>query len=306
VDRAVALAENNGAELTLVSVLKPAGTGMMFFKEKQAAELETRLREDHMSCLTSLADPHRQRIKIGTKVLSGVPFLEIIYEVLRHGRDLVMKTPANPDWIDDLFGSDDMHLLRKCPCPVWMVKADASQAYTNILASVDVDAAEETEASQASQNAMNFQILQMAASLSVSEASQLHVVHVWDALAESLMHSALVNIPEKEIAEYVRTAQQMQRSKLNRLLRDVEATESGAMLRHIIPRLHLIRGVPSKAIPELARKEHIELVVMGTVGRTGIPGFIMGNTAETILHQMHCSVLAIKPPGFQSPVTLEA
>jgi nucleotide-binding universal stress UspA family protein len=44
---------------------------------------------------------------------------------------------------------------------------------------------------------------------------------------------------------------------------------------------------------------------MGTVARTGIPGFIMGNTAETILNQIDASVLAIKPPGFGTPVTLD-
>jgi nucleotide-binding universal stress UspA family protein len=47
-------------------------------------------------------------------------------------------------------------------------------------------------------------------------------------------------------------------------------------------------------------------VVMGTVGRTGIPGLIMGNSAETILQQVDCSVLAIKPPGFIAPVTVDA
>jgi universal stress protein E len=45
---------------------------------------------------------------------------------------------------------------------------------------------------------------------------------------------------------------------------------------------------------------------METVGRTGIPGLLMGNTAETILQQVNCSVLAIKPPGFVTPVTLDA
>jgi nucleotide-binding universal stress UspA family protein len=44
---------------------------------------------------------------------------------------------------------------------------------------------------------------------------------------------------------------------------------------------------------------------MGTVARIGIPGFIMGNTAETILNHIDCSVLAVKPPGFATPVTLE-
>jgi hypothetical protein len=35
------------------------------------------------------------------------------------------------------------------------------------------------------------------------------------------------------------------------------------------------------------------------------PGFIIGNTAETILNQIDCSVLAIKPSGFATAVTLE-
>jgi hypothetical protein len=45
---------------------------------------------------------------------------------------------------------------------------------------------------------------------------------------------------------------------------------------------------------------------MGSVGRTGIPGFIMGNTAEMILNQIDCSVLVIKPPGFATLVTVES
>lgn len=41
---------------------------------------------------------------------------------------------------------------------------------------------------------------------------------------------------------------------------------------------------------------------MGTVARTGIPGFIIGNTAENTLREIRCSLLALKPNGFVSPV----
>jgi len=47
-----------------------------------------------------------------------------------------------------------------------------------------------------------------------------------------------------------------------------------------------------------------DLVVMGTVARTGIAGWLIGNTAEAILEQLQCSVLAVKPHGFVSPVKL--
>lgn len=45
---------------------------------------------------------------------------------------------------------------------------------------------------------------------------------------------------------------------------------------------------------------------MGTVGRTGLNGLIMGNTAETLLRSLRCSVLAVKPEGFVSPVRAAA
>lgn len=48
------------------------------------------------------------------------------------------------------------------------------------------------------------------------------------------------------------------------------------------------------------------ILVMGTVGRTGIPGLVIGNTAEAILNQVHCSILAVKPPDFVSPVSEES
>jgi nucleotide-binding universal stress UspA family protein len=67
--------------------------------------------------------------------------------------------------------------------------------------------------------------------------------------------------------------------------------------------LHL-KGAPGDAIPEHAQSAGIDTVVMGTVGRTGIPGFFTGNTAETILRRISCSLIAVKPAGFVSPVTL--
>jgi len=39
------------------------------------------------------------------------------------------------------------------------------------------------------------------------------------------------------------------------------------------------------------------------VGRNGIEGLLLGNTADKLLNHCDCSVLAVKPDGFVSPIT---
>ena len=67
---------------------------------------------------------------------------------------------------------------------------------------------------------------------------------------------------------------------------------------------HLIYGDPPVVIPWVVEKTETDLLVMGTVGRSGLYGFLMGNTAERILNKVDCSILAVKPSGFVCPVKL--
>ena len=88
-------------------------------------------------------------------------------------------------------------------------------------------------------------------------------------------------------------------------MREADAKLGSDAMDYLKPQLHLLKGSARKEIPALAKRLQVDCIVMGTVARTGIPGFIMGNTAETILEQIDCSVLALKPPGFVTPVALE-
>jgi len=65
---------------------------------------------------------------------------------------------------------------------------------------------------------------------------------------------------------------------------------------------HMVAGDPRVVLPRMASQLNIGLIVMGTVARTGLSGLIMGNTAEDILRSVECSVLAVKPEGFVTPV----
>jgi nucleotide-binding universal stress UspA family protein len=104
--------------------------------------------------------------------------------------------------------------------------------------------------------------------------------------------------------DWERRHHQQSLESLLRAIRTEHKAVSDA-LDYLKPRTHLLQGSASREIPKLAKNLAVDCIVMGTVGRTGIRGILMGNTAETILAQIDSSVLAIKPEGFSTPIALE-
>jgi nucleotide-binding universal stress UspA family protein len=305
-ERAVTLAENNQANLTVITVA-PSISAVIGMPDGRAitTELQTATINSYKQELENLVGPYRQRIKVKTRVLIGTPFLEIIREVLRNAHDLVIKCHESLGRLDRVFSSDDKHLLRKCPCPVWMVRPQTSNLFDRILATVDVDDSYPPDELKTRQ-ALNEMVLQLAGSLAVSEFAQLHVAHAWEAIGEGAMrYGAFMQRPENEVNAYVEQVRQHHEKQLDTLMMRLSTRLGQDAIDYIKPQLHMQKGTARKEIPELARRLQVDCIVMGTVARTGIPGLFMGNTAETILDQLECSVLAIKPHGFVTPVTLE-
>ncbi len=60
--------------------------------------------------------------------------------------------------------------MRKCPCPVWVIKSTYYKQYTRILAAVDVDPYNDEE-----RNALNTKIMDLTPSLALLEQSEFHV-----------------------------------------------------------------------------------------------------------------------------------
>jgi nucleotide-binding universal stress UspA family protein len=67
---------------------------------------------------------------------------------------------------------------------------------------------------------------------------------------------------------------------------------------------HLRHGHVGVILPAFIETEEIDLVVMGSLTRTGIAGLISGSAAEQIFYSAYCAVLVVKPPNFVSPVVL--
>jgi universal stress protein E len=297
--RAVKLAERNQASLSVVDVTppfldrpEPHGDSALMQDLQMAIASE---RKERLACLIQ---PHSQRLHIETKILHGTTYLEVIREVLRNRHDLVIKCPATPSWLDRLLSSSDISLLRECPCPVWLIKPEASGVTKRVLAAVDVDDIYPPP-ELATRRALNVRIMELAISLALLESAELHVVHAWEAIGEStLRRSMFLRRPETEVDAYVRKVRQRHGQLLDAFLQELD--------REAMDGVHMPKGAASQEIPALAKRLMIDCIVMGTVARTGISGFIMGNTAESVLDQVDCSVLAIKPPGFETPVILES
>jgi len=305
VEHAAKLAERNQASLTVVEVIDEVPPNTTLFERTMSSiDLQAEIIAEHQNRLQTLVSPYCQKIDMKTKVLTGILFLEVIYEILRNEHDLVFKTTDSGELLNRVFGSDDMHLLRKCPCPVWLVKPESPKTYQMILAAVDVNEYYPTEELD-TRRILNHQILEMASSLALSECAELHIIHSWLALYEGMMRGAFMARPEEEVVSYIEKVKQQHVQNMNVLMSESIDKLGQDTLEFLKPKKHLIKGDPRKIIPAFAEEIKADLVVMGTVARTGISGFFMGNTAETILNQLNCSVLAIKPQGFITPVTLD-
>jgi len=299
---AVDVAERNDARLTALMVIERIPP---YLTRLTPYMLQQKRMEEQLAALDRLCAWVSGRVDIEAKIVEGTPFLEVIREVLRHGRDLVVKsTEEDPDLMRWLFGTTDMHLLRKCPCPVWLIKSTKPTPIRRILAAVDFN--ELDPSGQDTAEPLNRKILELAGSLASLERSELHVVHTWFPIGESLMRGERMGMTPQEVELYVKELRLVHRHWLDRMMRKARKWLGRESYEALKPRTHLPKGDAGEAIPALARKLNVDLIVMGTVARTGIPGLIIGNTAESILGQIDCAVLAVKPDGFVTPVTLEA
>ncbi|MBL0141982.1 MAG: universal stress protein [Betaproteobacteria bacterium] len=296
--RAVSLAENNQADLTVIDVVPAVTAGMGMPRGAPIGhELQAATVNEHRKRLEALVEPYTKRLGIRLDVLVGRTFLEVIRFILRNDHDLLIKPAQNPGFIERLFGSDDMQLLRNCPCPVWLTGAEETSKCQRILAAVDFD----PDKPDAIEQDLNRQILGLSGSLAFSDFAALHVVHVWDAPAEAMLRMWAENAQATSSAyvEGVRASHESAYNHLRKQLMERVGKDAGD---HLSPEFHMRRGVAATVIPRMAKQLEADLVVMGTVARTGIAGLLIGNTAEAILEQLQCSVLAVKPPGFVSPV----
>src|SRR5262249_23524972 len=141
---------------------------------------------------------------------------------------------------------------------------------------------------------LDVRILELAGSLADRDGAELHVLHVWSAPGEALLRGSPM-LAQGQVERYLDDSQ----AEAQKALDDLVAKAPDRSGRRSV---HLQKGDPPAAFAEFGRPSRIDLVVMGPVAGAGVGGLLIGSTAETVLQRVDCSVLAVKPEGFVSPV----
>jgi universal stress protein E len=278
VERGMAVAEKTKAKLVFVSVLDEGDTTKRLIHDAKSDN--TNVFDEAHALLSQFVDRATQRgISAEARVVMGKSWLKLIHEVLRHRHDLVIVGTRHDGPVDRLlFGSTAMKLLRKCPCPVWVTKPSHGLPISSVLVAHDLDA-------------VGRHALDLGVALAQAFDLQLHVLH------------AIEQLPLGDPTGFGLTppgAEAMHEEAHERIVVEL----AGADLQRT-PEIRIMSGFPEPAIASMIEEKSIDLLIMGTLGRAGIRGVLTGNTAERLLPRLQCSMLAIKPDGFQCPIVAD-
>ena len=165
-----------------------------------------------------------------------------------------------------------------------IVQLDQPRRLETIVAAIDPDE------DDSKKTVLSRQIVEIAASLAEHNDARLQVVHSWSAHGETLLNSRWT---EEKLEQYVAEWKEAAQYRVDRFV---------SQLDNVVSEVHVLKGDVTDVLTRFVTVHGVDLVVMGSVCRTGVAGYLIGNTAENVLRHLSCSVLAIKPDDFHSPI----
>lgn len=286
--QALWVAGQSGAKIVLAHVLPDLRSALLSAASSAQLDmllgdgdtLQSEIREDsngHLKALIARMDAGGLRIRCET--LLGDPSVALIHAVQRDQYDLVMVgTRGQSVWEKFFVGSTAKRLIRKCPAPVWTVKAENLSPPKSVLAATDL-------------SDVSLRAARVGREIARQAGAEFHLLHVID--SKDVPEGVIERLGPGSLARAEVNKQATQR--LAEFVRTLDGDDT-----HI--NSHLSWGIPSQQVGRLADYLKTDLLVLGSVGRSGLKGVVLGNTAERVLDTCNCSVLTVKPVDFVSPI----
>lgn len=285
IEQATELANRQSARLTIFSVidLDPHTLSYMELEDEKALQNLGRQAEE---VLRGLVDSAKAQgvANVTSAHAFGKSWVELIKQVLRGNHDMLMVGTRSLSGLERLLlGSTGLKLMRNCPCPVWITKPHVNAPICRVLVADDL-----TEVGQ--------RLVRIGATIAAAKKAELHVLHAleypWD-------RSEAGKDPKQDAYRKKARAKSHEQMTAHMDCPEVKALATP-------PQVILREELAENCILDYVQQQKIDLLVMATIARSGLSGFLMGNTAERLMPQITCSVLAIKPDDFRSPVTLDS
>lgn len=278
-ERGLWLARSVNAEVTLLtSIWDSYSADNTTLDDDTRYQLSSGLKSQAKSWLESfLSNINTEGLTINLDVRWHKHLFEAVMEATDETHyDLVLKTPNQHSLMDRIFTPLDWNLLRHCQAPVMLVRSNAPWKNNRLLACIDATSTDEGH------KRINDNILTFAENLTDHLNTDLHIVNAYP-----LVNVAFAMVPEVTAPDDLHQYVQEQHE---------DASYQWADKYNVNRKQVYVReGAPELVVSELADDLEIDLVVIGSIGRSGFSGMLIGNTAELLLDKIQCDILVIKP-----------
>jgi len=296
-DRIIEWAQARQAKVTLAGVVEPVKAWTTDAR-RMATEVQNELASSVENQLTELTKTLMDSgLDVSVKVYHGDPTTVLVQAVIQEEYDLLLKAHAPVGGrFTHSFSSIDRRLLRACPCQIAILRPLQPDHAGRILAAVNHDPEQKDKVP------ITDIILEVATRAALAGFRELHILHAWSIYGESSLKTGFARISKESLDELRNTEEKAHQDWLNALVEEFLGKLGPETAQHLAPKVYLMKGTPRQVIVQQVEQLKPDLLVIGSVARTGLPGLTIGNTAEAILNEVDCSVAIVKPAEFKSPI----
>lgn len=247
---------------------------------------EQQFLDEHQAWLDTLLSAWRADGLHATGAVTWAPRPEeaILAAVVRHQPALVVKDVGHDSLLRRItYTALDWKLVRHCPAPLMLVHGLSAHLPRKVLAAVDT-------AAVTGGGTLNALILREALKLADWADAEVHLGHVFPYLpfsagAHPSLESVYAHARNTDEASFKAFATEQQVPEAAR---------------------HWLEGNPVERLIDMVKDQGIDLLVLGSAQRPTLERVLLGSTAETVLFQIPCDVLLVRPPDVAAALTARA